>query len=102
MAGEFYILSLKWSPIDNRLVWWRPNSCGYTTELESAGRYTAEEIEARRSYYDNGDSTLAVPCKIAEALAVRIVPTDALPCIRAWKADDYVCAAQPARMREEG
>lgn len=67
---SYYILSLKWSKASDRvLTWWGPNNSNYVFRLESAGRYTQAEIDADRTYYDNGDSTRAVPCEVAEAVA---------------------------------
>lgn len=38
---EFLILSKDRS--QDIAMWWRPNSAGYTTDIDSAGRYSAEE-----------------------------------------------------------
>lgn len=65
------ILSLKWSqaaPKPENLVWYKPNSCGYTEDLDSAGLYT--EAEAMRR--SDGEVTLAVPFALA-ALQARYV-----------------------------
>jgi hypothetical protein len=46
-AKLYLILSKKWS--ENRsefLVWYRPDSHGYTENLEEAGRFTEEEARA--------------------------------------------------------
>jgi hypothetical protein len=68
---EFYILSLKWTRTkDNLLTWWGPNDSGYVFRLECAGRYSAEQVEANRTYYDSGEHTLAIPCEAVEALSV--------------------------------
>lgn len=71
---EFYILSLKYSKGDN-IVWWGPDDGGYTVVLDRAGKYSREQVEGHRSYYDDREDTLAVPCEIAEARTVRIVTT---------------------------
>lgn len=60
------------------------------------GTYTAEQIEAQPGYYNNGESTLAVPVDVVERYtrnateeearrfeAIRLVPRSALPKIRA-------------------
>jgi len=39
----FLILSLKWSRGRDELVWYMPNSRGYTANLDIAGRFTREE-----------------------------------------------------------
>ena len=31
--------------VGNGLVWWRPKSCGYTSYIEEAGKYTEEEAK---------------------------------------------------------
>jgi hypothetical protein len=59
--GVYMILSLKWSDSANALVWWCPNNAGYTTDIDKAGRYTAEQVMQKASYYDNEDTTRAVP-----------------------------------------
>lgn len=38
---EFLILSKNRS--QGIATWWRPNSAGYTTDIDAAGRYSAEE-----------------------------------------------------------
>ena len=70
---EYYILSLKHSPRDGLCVWWRPDNIGYTTELEEAGRYTLEQIDAQRDYYDNNKTTRAVPVISAGNLSHTVV-----------------------------
>ena len=52
------------------ILWWGPDECGYTTDLDKAGRYTeehAKRIEKRRG------KEKAVPFKIAEAVCTRHV-----------------------------
>lgn len=89
MSDEFYILSLKWSvdqngkPLPRRksgwqpgdqfvLIWWAPDAKGYTRCLENAGRYTRAQIDAAPGYYNNGETTCAVPCEVVEAHANRM------------------------------
>jgi hypothetical protein len=55
------------------VLWWAPNSEGYSTFLDGAGKYTREEAEgivSRRG----GD--FMVPCAVAEASTVRVVDID--------------------------
>ena len=70
---EYYILSLKHSPRDGLCVWWRPDNSGYTTKLEEAGRYTLEQIDAQRDYYDNNKTTRAVLVGFAGNLSHTVV-----------------------------
>jgi hypothetical protein len=57
---QFLILSLKWSK-GGILTWWGPNNSNYVTDIDDAGRYTRDQVEKKASYYNNGDSTRAVP-----------------------------------------
>jgi hypothetical protein len=43
MAKEklYYIQS---GYVDNAMLWWRPNGKGYTTDIEEAGKFTAERM----------------------------------------------------------
>lgn len=72
MVDEFFILSLRWTREDV-LTWWCPKNSGYTSTLTQAGRYSRADVEARRDYYDNGHTTLAIPCGDVEPCAVLIV-----------------------------
>jgi hypothetical protein len=59
--GTYLILSLKWSDGLDKLNWWGPDNSGYAYCIDKAGRYTAEQIAAKPSYYDNNETTRAVP-----------------------------------------
>lgn len=69
MAEEFLILSLKWTKGET-MVWYRPNSHGYTANLDCAGRFSAEE--ASRIVLPSS-ALLAVSENIAMANAVPVV-----------------------------
>lgn len=60
-SGIYLILSLKWSDTADHLLWWGPDNSGYTGDIDKAGRYTAEQITEKPHYYDNEDTTRAVP-----------------------------------------
>lgn len=68
---KFYILSLKHThERDDYITLWRANDCGYTVYLPYAGKYTIREIEESPDYYNNGRTTVAVPCSEVDALGV--------------------------------
>ena len=72
---DYYILSLTHNHLES-LVFQRPNNSGYTYILELAGKYTREQVEAKKYYYDNGKDTKAIPCHLLDEFVVRIVPSD--------------------------
>lgn len=76
---DYYVLSLRWTRTGEECItWWGPNNSGYVLDLDKAGRYTEDQISSNRGYYDNRETTLAVPCEIADRLARRIVHVDSL------------------------
>ena len=73
---SFYILSRKWSKFGEPLVWWRPDDRGYTTNLDEAGEYSQALVFNKTAHYNNGDSTVAVPVKLARAAAKMVAFPD--------------------------
>lgn len=63
----FYILSIKWSKTSDELQWYCKNDSGYTANLNDAGQYSAEQVTASPGYYNNGETTLAVPVETVDA-----------------------------------
>lgn len=59
--GTYLILSLKWSDGLDKLNWWGPDNSGYAYDIDKAGRYTAKQVAEKPHYYDNDDTTRAVP-----------------------------------------
>lgn len=57
------------------VCWWKPDSCGYTTCIDQAGRYSEDEA---RSICRNG-SCIAVPIEVAAKFA-RTTPYYRVPC----------------------
>jgi DNA-directed RNA polymerase subunit RPC12/RpoP len=76
-VSDYYILSLRWTRSgEEHVTWWGPDNSGYVSSLDNAGRYSAARVHGNRAYYDNRESTVAIPCKVAERHARRIVLTD--------------------------
>jgi hypothetical protein len=73
-SAEFYILSLKHD--GDFMLWWRPNFSGYTLFLEAAGRYPADVVLSKLSYLNDGETTRAIPCHVAETHARKAVYSD--------------------------
>lgn len=69
-------LYLIWSNEHN--AWWRPESCGYTTFIESAGRYSKDEAEDICSSARSPVSDQIVPPEIMieESVALRQMGSD--------------------------
>ena len=68
-ATHYFILSLAHHGLDENALWWCPDDKGYTKDLNKAGRYTYEQVEANAHYYDNGVETRAVPVEEVELMA---------------------------------
>jgi len=68
--SEFYVVSVKHTN-GNHIIWWCPDRRGYTRYLDRAGRYTEEEIE--RHSLNDGRHTKAIPCELADSMALRCV-----------------------------
>lgn len=63
----YVILSLKWSPShEGNAVWWRPEISGYTINLADAGVYTQQDIDDRPLYYNDRETAVAVPFRMAK------------------------------------
>lgn len=63
---DWLILSLKWSRGCENLMWFKPEACGYTPDLEKAGRFTHEEAQRRT----RGDEKINAMVPVAQAYAV--------------------------------
>jgi hypothetical protein len=67
LSDLYYIMeTTTW--VGDHVLFWRPESKGYTTDLDKAGRYTKEEaqkIEAVRG------TDKALPCELVDRHAVR-------------------------------
>jgi hypothetical protein len=59
-ADGFYLATFKDGRSKGVMTWWGPDNAGYTPYLEQAGIYTAEQIAAEPTYYDN-EYTVPVP-----------------------------------------
>ena len=66
----FYIASFK--RLCGYVTWWMPNDAGYTTYLEQAGIYTADQIAAHPGYYDN-DYTVPIPVGAVSGHTVTVI-----------------------------
>jgi len=75
---KYYILSLKWLKDNQVMVWWQPESNGYCLQIDKAGIYTQTQIDKHPEYYNNGKSTLAVPCESVRKFMVNVLMNDGL------------------------
>jgi len=85
--GDYLILSLKWSRA-GVLSWWGPDNSGYTTDIDKAGRYSAELVRRKQSYYNDEITTRAI-------LASKVLSGNFMPVTRvieAYLADGVVSA----------
>jgi len=74
MSGEqlYYIRDIR-SIVGNCALWWRPDSRGYTCDLDQAGLYTEKQA---RSICRNRDSDVAYREEDVERAAIRHVRFD--------------------------
>ena len=56
---KYIVISLKHGH-QGLLCFWRPNSRGYTNNLNEAGRYSEDEIKNHLNYYHDGVDNIAV------------------------------------------
>lgn len=76
--SDYYILSLRWTRSgEEMLTWWGPKNSGYVLSLDNAGKYSADTVAAARSYYDNRETTIAIPCEVADKHSSRVLHHDA-------------------------
>ncbi len=59
-TGMYVILSLKHSTAD-KLMFWNPNSCGYTPCMFNAGKYTLQDVETNWARFNDGLNAIAIP-----------------------------------------
>ena len=57
---KYLILSLKYSPGRFGAIWWRPEGCGYTEDINKAGRYSEYEVFENETRLNNGKTTIAI------------------------------------------
>lgn len=66
---KYYILCLKRSHSEDWLWWWKPRSHGHTQDLNEAGVYPQEMIDADPNYYNDGRTSKAIPVERVQSLA---------------------------------
>ncbi len=76
---EYYIRSLERDTY-RAVSWWKPNQCGYTSNLLEAGKYSYEQAKqiCSRKDSDDRDLDVAYPTFMVEAVAECVVNMDDL------------------------
>lgn len=74
MDDQLYYIVCTKHPAGWNMSFWRPNAEGYTVALESAGKYTMEQVKATNCSFDA--QHFPVPCEDIDALAHRGVDRD--------------------------
>jgi hypothetical protein len=87
---KYYLLAIDKTKNSPFLVWWGPNDCGYTQNIERAGIYTEEQIKRDPNYYDN-DECVPVPVEEIDKLkTARMAINDSENLIRLNALDKYM------------
>lgn len=72
---EYFVISVghtqRGSPY---ITLWAANNSGYRGRIETAGRYTENQIRQKLGYYNCGCDNVAVPCDVAEPLSFPVQP----------------------------
>lgn len=72
---KYHILDLKTKKGDV-CIWWRHGCAGYTRFLEDAGIYSQAEIDEHPNYFNNGETTKAIPVLQVDLFARKHVPVN--------------------------
>jgi hypothetical protein len=74
MSQMYYIFSVKWTKDAGEVAtWWRADNNGYCFRMDWAGKYSQEQIDAHPEYYNNGFSTVAIPCEVVDERVIQVV-----------------------------
>lgn len=65
------------------VIWWRPNSAGYTFRLDEAGKYP--ESQARQLTQNRPELDHAHPCELVDRFAFRGFAASNLSDIGLWE-----------------
>lgn len=69
--NDYYILSITRTNENGFPTWWRADESGYTTSIDTAGKFDETRVLLDRHRYDNGMSTRAIACAVVEVSAER-------------------------------
>ena len=91
----YYIFSVKWTKDGGEVAtWWRADSNGYCFRMDGAGKYTQEQIDEHPDHYNNGYSTVAIPCEVVDERIIQVVEVGGF-------LNEYKSKADKARKKQE-
>ena len=73
-TGMYYIQHVGFAGDD--ILFWKPEQCGYTVNLDAAGRYTKEEAESIVQMRPGHD--FMFPCQAVDSIAQRHVNSESI------------------------